>query len=112
MPRDRSKRASRGDWKRNQDYNHACSCRATRRSSLVTAGGENDILGPWVGEVPHFRSSANEADFVIERLRGKTLSLQEAQKVLEVVVVSQTQLLAGLLWRIRGGKTENADNIE
>lgn len=79
--------------------------------SLREEDGDNNILGPWVSEVPDFRSSANEADFAMEWLTGKTLSLQEAQKVLEVVVVSQTQLLAGLLCRIRGGKTENAEFV-
>ncbi|EDN94571.1 predicted protein [Sclerotinia sclerotiorum 1980 UF-70] len=63
---------------------------------------EQDISGPWVGEVADPRSKTKDADFVIGWLNGKDLSLQEAQKVLEVVVVSQMQLLQELLWRIKG----------
>lgn len=66
---------------------------------------EQDISGPWVGEVADPRSKTKDADFVIGWLNGKDLSLQEAQKVLEVVVVSQMQLLQELLWRIKGGKS-------
>ncbi|APA16246.1 hypothetical protein sscle_16g110160 [Sclerotinia sclerotiorum 1980 UF-70] len=65
---------------------------------------EQDISGPWVGEVADPRSKTKDADFVIGWLNGKDLSLQEAQKVLEVVVVSQMQLLQELLWRIKGGR--------
>ncbi|CAD6442486.1 bb8e12af-0428-4ebb-a14d-7935e1a9f80d [Sclerotinia trifoliorum] len=65
---------------------------------------EEDVSGPWVSEVADPRSKTKDADFVMGWLTGKDLSLQEAQKVLEVVVVSQAQLLQDLLWRIKGGR--------
>lgn len=64
---------------------------------------ENDISGPWVSEVADPRSKSKDADFVMKWLTGKDLSVQAAQKVLEVVVVSQAQLLNDLLWKLKGG---------
>ncbi|KAF7880699.1 uncharacterized protein EAF01_011968 [Botrytis porri] len=64
---------------------------------------ENDISGPWVSEVADPRSKSKDADFVMKWLSGKDLSVQAAQKVLEVVVVSQAQLLSELLWKLKGG---------
>ncbi|KAF7953063.1 hypothetical protein EAE96_006283 [Botrytis aclada] len=63
---------------------------------------ENDISGPWVNEVADSRSKSKDADFVMKWLTGKDLSVQAAQKVLEVVVVSQAQLLKDLLWKLKG----------
>ncbi|KAF7887500.1 hypothetical protein EAF00_009794 [Botryotinia globosa] len=47
---------------------------------------ENGISGPWVSEVADPRSKSKDADFVMKWLTGKDLSVQAAQKVLEVVV--------------------------
>ncbi|KAM0125125.1 hypothetical protein ACHAO1_010760 [Botrytis cinerea] len=64
---------------------------------------ETDNSGPWVSEVADPRSKSKDADFVMKWLTGKDLSVQAAQKVLEVVVVSQAQLLNDLLWKLKGG---------
>ncbi|TEY44886.1 hypothetical protein BOTCAL_0342g00100 [Botryotinia calthae] len=63
---------------------------------------ENDSSGPWISEVADARSKSKDADFVMKWLTGKDLSVQAAQKVLEVVVVSQAQLLNDLLWKLNG----------
>ncbi|KAF7883432.1 uncharacterized protein EAF02_005352 [Botrytis sinoallii] len=52
---------------------------------------ENDISGPWVSEVADPRSKSKDADFVMKWLTGKDLSVQAAQKVLEVVVRNSQQ---------------------
>lgn len=65
---------------------------------------ETDNSGPWVSEVADPRSKSKDADFVMKWLTGKDLSVQAAQKVLEVVVVSQAQLLNDLLWKLKGGR--------
>ncbi|TGO55456.1 hypothetical protein BCON_0092g00400 [Botryotinia convoluta] len=63
---------------------------------------ENDISGPWVSEVADPRSKSKDANFVMKWLTGKDLSVQAAQKVLGVVIVSQVQLLNDLLWKLKG----------
>lgn len=65
---------------------------------------ENDSSVPWVSEVADPRSKSKDADFVMKWLAGEDLSVQAAQKVLEVVVVSQAQLLNDLSWKLRGGR--------
>lgn len=59
--------------------------------------------GSWVMEWPGQRESrTKDSEFVMRWLKLQGLDLQEAKRVREVVVVTQGQLLAGLLG---GGKS-------
>ncbi|TGO20346.1 hypothetical protein BPAE_0304g00010 [Botrytis paeoniae] len=72
--------------------------------NLRNENQENEISGPWVSEVADPRSKSKDADFVMKWLTGKDLSVQAVQKVLEIVVVSQAQLLNYLLWKLKGDR--------